>query len=284
MEIDEIYIEKLVASFENKTLSATEWTHEAHIVVAVWNILHYPEKIALDKFRQSIIDYNSSIGTLNTDSAGYHETITRFWMTFLRKYIVFHKLDQTLAVYQSLYRSNLIDRAMTLEYYSKALLFSPRARRSLIAPDKRRIVELDIVIRKSAHFHLTDADFEKQLEKCILDPSIFTHEAHLRMAYIKIRAFGVSEAVAIVSSEIENYVKFRGAQDKFNKTLTIAAVNTVNHFMNKAKSLTFTDLMIEFPRLKYNFRELISTHYGFDIFNSTQAKKEFIQPDLMPYK
>ena len=41
--------------------------------------------------------------------------------------------------------------------------------------------------------------------------------------------------------------------------------------------------MIEFPRLKNNFRELISSHYGFDIYNSEKAKMKYLEPDLLPF-
>ena len=41
--------------------------------------------------------------------------------------------------------------------------------------------------------------------------------------------------------------------------------------------------MIEFPRLKNNFTELMSCHYGFDIYNSEKAKMKFMEPDLLPF-
>ena len=35
------------------------------------------------------------------------------------------------------------------------------------------------------HYTLTDNEFEKQFQTSSLDPAIFTHEAHLRLAWIK---------------------------------------------------------------------------------------------------
>ena len=32
------------------------------------------------------------------------------------------------------------------------------------------------------HFHLTDFEFEKQFENCELNPSGFSHEAHLKLS------------------------------------------------------------------------------------------------------
>jgi len=74
------------------------------------------------------------------------------------------------------------------------------------------------------------------------------------------------------------------ATDKYNKTLTIAAIKSVSHFIQKSKSENFQDFIQEFPRLKNNFKSLIAQHYQIDIFNSNKAKSEFLKPDLLPFK
>ena len=72
------------------------------------------------------------------------------------------------------------------------------------------------------HLDLSDIEFERAFEKCSLDPELFSHEAHLRLAWIHIRKEGCEKAVDIVSKQIVAYVGFLGAEDKFNKTLTVA--------------------------------------------------------------
>ena len=133
------------------------------------------------------------------------------------------------------------------------------------------------------HFKLTDLEFEQQFIHCKLNPNDFTHEAHLRLAWIFINKYGIEKAMDIVQNQLKNFVKFVGAKDKYNTTLTIAATKAVYHFMLKSNSNTFKDFITEFPRLKYNFKELMACHYGFDIFNSIKAKQEFLEPDLLPF-
>ncbi len=133
------------------------------------------------------------------------------------------------------------------------------------------------------HFDFNDSVFEKQFKEGILDPSLFTHQAHLRLAWIYINKYAIDLACLEVSTQILAYVTKLGAVDKFNKTLTIAAVKTVNHFARKSKSNNFRDFITEFPRLSHNFKELIDAHYGFDIFNSEKAKTQYLPPDLLPY-
>lgn len=133
------------------------------------------------------------------------------------------------------------------------------------------------------HFNLTDSEFEKQFENCELDPSEFSHEAHLRLAWIHINKYGIEKAIHNVQAQLLNFVKHAGAEGKYNKTLTIAALKAVYHFMLKSKSENFNDFIAEFPRLKTNFKDLINSHYGIDVFNSEKAKKKFLEPDLLPF-
>ncbi|MEQ9266358.1 MAG: hypothetical protein RLN81_14105 [Balneolaceae bacterium] len=133
------------------------------------------------------------------------------------------------------------------------------------------------------HRELSDSEFEHQFITCALRPSDFTHEAHLRFAWINIRQYGIEQAEIIIQRQLKNYVDFAGATNKYNTTLTIAAIKAVYHFMLRSDSETFKDFIAEFPRLKSNFKELMASHYGFDIYNSEIAKKKFLEPDLLPF-
>lgn len=133
------------------------------------------------------------------------------------------------------------------------------------------------------HFELSDSDFENKFINCELNPSDFTHEAHLRLAWINIKKYGIKQAEKNIQIGLKNFVEFVGAKDKYNVTLTLAAIKAVYHFMLKSKSDNFKNFITEFPRLKNNFKDLMSCHYGFDIYNSDKAKTEFLEPDLIPF-
>ncbi|MEX0274075.1 MAG: hypothetical protein AB3N16_06840 [Flavobacteriaceae bacterium] len=133
------------------------------------------------------------------------------------------------------------------------------------------------------HFKLTDIEFERQFLHCQLPPSIFSHEAHLRLAWIHIEKYGMEQAEKNILQQLKKYVEFAGARDKFNITLTMAAIKAVTHFWSKSGHNTFKGFISEFPQLKYNFKELMECHYGFDIFNSTKAKNTYLAPDLLPF-
>lgn len=133
------------------------------------------------------------------------------------------------------------------------------------------------------HLQLDDQEFEQQFRTCTLSPDLFNHEAHIRLAWIHLKKYGQEQAMQNIEDQLLYFVDNLGARDKFNKTLTIAAIKAVHHFMLKSEAVYFKDFIEEFPRLKYNFKELMSYHYRIDIFNSKKAKTKFLEPDLLPF-
>lgn len=134
-----------------------------------------------------------------------------------------------------------------------------------------------------AHNRLTSHNFERQFETCIMHPHVFTHEAHLRLAYIHIAKYGLSTAIRNVPAQIKRYATSLGDAQKFNLTVSIAAVHAVAHFMQKSVADNFYDFIREFPRLKTHFKQLLEHHYGFDIFSSNEARDRYLEPDLVPF-
>ncbi len=133
------------------------------------------------------------------------------------------------------------------------------------------------------HQYLSDKEFEEQFETCQMNPSIFSHEAHLRLGWIHVKKYGELKASENVCKQILKFDQRHGDGNKFHKTLTMASVKVVNHFYQKSTSETFQDFMTEFPRLKTNFKDLIDQHYGFDIYNSLEARKTYLAPDLLAF-
>lgn len=133
------------------------------------------------------------------------------------------------------------------------------------------------------HSQLNDTEFVESFEKGSLNPKLFDHEAHLRLAWIYIRDFGEQKAVEKTCAGIKHFDVIYGKGDKFHTTITVAAVKVVHHFVEKSKSKTFSCFMEEFPRLKTAFKELLDQHYGFNIFSSDEAKTNYIAPDKLPF-
>jgi hypothetical protein len=128
--------EELVQQFLNCTLMKWDWTHEAHMVVGLYMVTHFGAE-ALDQMRIALKKYNLSTGVENTDTSGYHETLTYFWLERIRTECTDH--DGSLCWDQRTLDYLLINRALTnrnvwLEIYPEAVIKSLEARRSVVLP------------------------------------------------------------------------------------------------------------------------------------------------------
>jgi|tagenome__1003787_1003787.scaffolds.fasta_scaffold20902312_2 hypothetical protein len=128
-------LDDFVARFRERTLPKSEWTHAAHLSVGAWHVHHYGVEEAVDRLRWGIRALNDSHGTANTDSSGYHETITSAYAHLIAEFLS-RAPDGTLAQrIESLLVSPLAQKNALLEYYSKELLMSVAARRQCNDPD-----------------------------------------------------------------------------------------------------------------------------------------------------
>lgn len=133
------------------------------------------------------------------------------------------------------------------------------------------------------HLNLSDKEFENQFASATLDSTIFTHEAHLRLAWIHLVNYGEEKAIENITQQLQAYVLHLGASDKYNHTLTVAAIKAVKHFMQKEPITSFSEFISKHSRLKTNFKDLIAQHYGFDIFQLARAKEVYMEPDLLEF-
>ncbi len=138
-------------------------------------------------------------------------------------------------------------------------------------------------MRFKDHSQYSDEEFEQKFQDYSLKPKMFTHEAHLRLAYIHISKYGSRQAEQNMCEQIRGYAESLGVYDKFNKTVTIASIKVMDHFMTKAKSDGFRGLMNEFPRLLTDFKGLLGQHYSYNVFGNKEAKRVYQEPDLQPF-
>lgn len=135
-------IRYLIERFENQKLPKPEWTHEAHLVVAIWYSAQSDLCTALEQVRNYITAHNTSVGTPNTDHEGYHETITKFWLRIAQGFIQ----NNTTAHMEKLINDfiNSPDGVSNypLSFYSKSLLFSVHARHFWVEPDLKELPEI----------------------------------------------------------------------------------------------------------------------------------------------
>src|SRR5687768_1159641 len=71
----------------SRILPREEWTHEAHLAATTYLVMKHPE-IDLDVELPGVIyRYNESVGGVNSDTEGYHDTITRAYLRGIRLFL-----------------------------------------------------------------------------------------------------------------------------------------------------------------------------------------------------
>jgi len=128
-------IQAFIRAFETCTLPKSQWTHHAHLLVALWYLSHHSFDEALDILRTRIRAYNDSVGTPNTDNSGYHETLTSLFFQGVQAHIARYRNEPLPVMLATLLQSPLGSKEWPLCFYSHAQLTSVAARHHWVEPD-----------------------------------------------------------------------------------------------------------------------------------------------------
>lgn len=128
-------IELLVRDFEACKLPRSQWTHDAHLTVALWYLMNRTAQEAAMSIRSGIIRYNQANGVLMTPTGGYHETMTLFWTCAVSFYLGQASEGRSLLPLANGMLRLFGNRSLPLEYYTRERLMSWRARTSWVEPD-----------------------------------------------------------------------------------------------------------------------------------------------------
>ena len=126
-----------------------------------------------------------------------------------------------------------------------------------------------------------DRDFRDAFEACAIAPAAFSHEAHVRLAYVYLAEGDVAPAVDRMRAALLKFIEHNGIpRTKYHETLTRAWVLAVHHFMNKAPSASAADFIASNPELLDS--TIMLTHYSASVLFSADARASWVEPDLDP--
>ena len=135
-------ISDLAAGFNDCTLPKAEWTHEAHLRVGLWHLLHHDPDESLDRLRTGIRKYNAATGGTNTETSGYHETITRFYFWLLSQFVENSDPARPVEELEVAMLRVCSPKEIPFEYWSRERLLSIDARLAWLEPDLKPLVQL----------------------------------------------------------------------------------------------------------------------------------------------
>jgi hypothetical protein len=123
----------LVEAFEAATIPPSQFTHVAHIAVALSYLDKLPLDAALTRMRETLFHFTTRNHLVDL----YHETLTTFWMRLL-DHVVAQNHYQEVPLWR---RINLIvarwgTAAPVEAHYSRELIKSKAAREGWVSPDR----------------------------------------------------------------------------------------------------------------------------------------------------
>jgi hypothetical protein len=129
-------IERIGRGLMDLSLPKAEWTHAAHFAAALW-LLRRPDMNATRDMPGFIRAYNAATGVPNTDTGGYHETITLASLRAARAWLAARSHLSLHTALEELMASPFGRSDWMLGYWTKPVLFSVAARRGWIGPDRK---------------------------------------------------------------------------------------------------------------------------------------------------
>ena len=125
---------KLVRDFEDGTIARAEWRHAEHLTVAFYYAFHHDFETALTKMRDGIFKLLNSFEIDLSEEMPYHETMTVFWMRTIFDLIESQKGKPFVETANRVLEA-CGDKDLPLDFYSRELLFSTRARANFVEGD-----------------------------------------------------------------------------------------------------------------------------------------------------
>ncbi len=132
---------------------------------------------------------------------------------------------------------------------------------------------------------LSDEELLESFESCEIPHNEWTHQAHVRVAYLYLRRHGTHEGLSRIRSGIKALNAAHGTPDSlergYHETITVAFVRLISKALSEDdRCSTSAELCERHPELLS--KAILDRFYSQNRLISTEAKAGFVEPDLMP--
>jgi mannose-6-phosphate isomerase-like protein (cupin superfamily) len=128
-------IKEIASGLHDCTFPAARFRHREHCLATAYFLQDQPQTDWRRELPILIRRYNESMGGANTEDAGYHETITQFYIDVIEDFLERCAGESIDAACAALLASPIACKSFALEFYSRERLFSREARRRYLPPD-----------------------------------------------------------------------------------------------------------------------------------------------------
>jgi hypothetical protein len=120
-------------AFRAQQVAAGDWTHRAHVRATYLTLLELPLAQSIAAMRDGIKALNRAHGLVETPDRGYHETLTRAWITVIHSTLRTRGPAETFEAFAADHPHLLCRTTLRLFYSPQGM--PQRARYEWIEPD-----------------------------------------------------------------------------------------------------------------------------------------------------
>jgi hypothetical protein len=127
---------------------------------------------------------------------------------------------------------------------------------------------------------LSDEALIAAFESTELPADLFTHAAHVRVAWYYLRSSPVLEAIVRFSRSLRRFAASKGATTKYHETITVAYLLIIRDRLEGARELTWPEFAERNPDLFERSPSVLARYYSDSLLTSDRAREVFVLPDL----
>lgn len=126
---------------------------------------------------------------------------------------------------------------------------------------------------------MTDDSFLAAFEAATLDPVAFTHEAHIRMGWIYVTRYPLTEAIGRFAAHLKVFAAASGAAGKYHETITwfymllIAERQALGRHSSFKAFLKRNEDLVAKP-------SILTQYYRAETLASEAARQHYLLPDM----
>lgn len=133
--------------------------------------------------------------------------------------------------------------------------------------------------------HRTPAEIAQlvaSFEDCSLSPAQFNHHAHMTVALWYLTELDYTAAVARMRSQIRKFAAHHQQHQLYNETITLFWMKLLRHQLEESDPAAPLADVIHRILSDWGSMEFVFRHYSRDVVFSAEARRAWVEPDLLP--
>jgi hypothetical protein len=129
---------------------------------------------------------------------------------------------------------------------------------------------------------MTETELRQQFEDLSIDPAVFTHREHVRLAWIYLRDSSLHEVLRIFPEGLRRFTSSIGQPGLYHETITWALLMIIaERIESSGRGMTWDEFAAANEDLLVGSKAMLSRYYRDETLASPSARASFRMPDKL---